>query len=355
MWLFGLLLWRFRPVRSLNFSPSDPAAAVVVARNEVATIGSCLLSLLGQQPRLTRVILADDGSTDGSARIVAEVASVDERLEVIKMPQIPRPASPKKEALALAFSRIAEAKVCCTDADCVVPIGWAEALQGTMKENYGVVLGASFPPRPQTFFERAYRWERLIANCSMASACGWGYPASACGHSILYRAEALREVNGPVRRDLPSGDDDLTVQAIAKAGWHVQFCAAPESVVSDLGGGKIKRWSQAGRHQSVTHLYPLRWRALFAATVVANIFALSSLFVVPWLGWSFSLMLILPRAFLDFVSAMLLRSQLRLDIPAFEVMIASLCQPVWSLWRALAVAFSSRIEWRGREFSPASS
>ena len=50
--------------------------AVVPARDEAAVIGESLGSLLDQDyPGELRIVLIDDGSTDGTARIAAETAA----------------------------------------------------------------------------------------------------------------------------------------------------------------------------------------------------------------------------------------------------------------------------------------
>lgn len=320
-----------------------------MARNESATIRECLNSLLTQNSPLDEVLMYDDASTDRTRELADEIARSHSKLKVFSSPDDPAIKSPKKRALADGFAKASCELVALTDADCVVPAKWNDAMAAEFDEKTGAVIGASWPLEKNSLVERVYRWERLTANTLMASACGWGYPASACGHSIFYMRRALLDVNAPVHREIPSGDDDLTVQAIARQGYSVRFCASAESVVRDLGGLRGSRWNQAARHQSVTHLYPLRWRILFAASIVANVVALSALVLVPFVESKLFIVEVLAgKLIMDGFAGVLLTQRLKLDIGAVEIFCASLLLPVWTLWRTIAALFGKKYVWRGR-------
>src|SRR5215510_4705048 len=66
--------------------PAWPAvAAVVPARNEADCIGESIASLLAQEYRGPwTVILVDDDSSDGTAKIARRAADGDERLRVVR-------------------------------------------------------------------------------------------------------------------------------------------------------------------------------------------------------------------------------------------------------------------------------
>ena len=351
VWLTGLLFWRMRQMGTRSISKPS-VTGITVARNESATIRACLDSLLRQEPKLDEVLMYDDSSSDGTQDIASEISLRNPELAIISLAEEVRIASPKKRALADGFARATGDVVAITDADCVVPPAWVNEMIGEMDPATGAVIGASWPANGKTFSERAYRWERLTANTLMASACGWGLPASACGHSIVYLKKALQEVDAPVHREIPSGDDDLTVQAIASFGWNVKFCASPDSVVRDLGGLRGSRWNQAARHQSVTHLYPMRWRVMFALSIAANILFLLAFLSVPFVGNKISVSLILLcKLALDGLAGIILANKLKLNIGSAEIFAASLVLPVWTFWRALAAVFGKRYDWRGRSMN----
>ena len=91
IWLYLLLLrgrfWLPRELPPPAHAPRAGVVAVVPARNEAGTIGRAVVSLLAQElPVPLRVIVVDDGSTDGTAaaaRAAAAAAGTAERLTVL--------------------------------------------------------------------------------------------------------------------------------------------------------------------------------------------------------------------------------------------------------------------------------
>ncbi|MGB5814686.1 MAG: glycosyltransferase [Thermoanaerobaculia bacterium] len=89
----------------------DYVVAVVPARDEAALLPATLRSLLGQEIGTLRVIVVDDGSTDGTAevaRAVARETGEAARLEVIAPPPTPPGWSGKVWALAQGVAEMAE-------------------------------------------------------------------------------------------------------------------------------------------------------------------------------------------------------------------------------------------------------
>lgn len=85
--------------------------AVVPARDEAALLPATLRSLLGQEIASLRVILVDDGSTDGTAevaRAIARETGAADRLDVIAAPPTPSGWSGKVWALAQGVAEIAK-------------------------------------------------------------------------------------------------------------------------------------------------------------------------------------------------------------------------------------------------------
>jgi hopene-associated glycosyltransferase HpnB len=122
IWIYLLLghgrFWQAGPVLPPDRPAVAPNVAVIVpARDEAAFIGTTLRSLLSQDyPGLLRVILVDDGSTDGTSEIARALA--DPRLTVIAGTARPAGWSGKLWAIAQGIAAAPEAAfLLLTDAD----------------------------------------------------------------------------------------------------------------------------------------------------------------------------------------------------------------------------------------------
>ncbi len=127
---WGLLFFRGRFWRADQRLADDIAercswpavAAIVPARNESATIAQTVASLLAQDyPGDFRLIVVDDSSSDGTARIAGAAAKGSDRLTVIAAPPLERGWTGKLWAVEQGLARVGVvspfAYVLLTDAD----------------------------------------------------------------------------------------------------------------------------------------------------------------------------------------------------------------------------------------------
>lgn len=126
MGLLGAGLYEARRGMSLRLFPPLPddrlpgLSIVVAARDEAASIGSALSSLLDQDYPELEVILVDDRSTDGTSQIADEVKSTHpqaHRLTVIHNRELPEGWLGKVHALHLGVKATQHPLVLLTDAD----------------------------------------------------------------------------------------------------------------------------------------------------------------------------------------------------------------------------------------------
>ena len=106
---------------------------VVPARNEERVIGRCLEGLRREMRKGVEVIVADDGSTDATARMAAE------RFPDSLVLRLPHRGSAAARGSAIAAARAP--RIAFLDADCVPDPGWLDAaLRGD-----GIVMGRVRP------------------------------------------------------------------------------------------------------------------------------------------------------------------------------------------------------------------
>jgi cellulose synthase/poly-beta-1,6-N-acetylglucosamine synthase-like glycosyltransferase len=260
-------------------SPEDlPISVIVAARNEEQRLPKLLDKLELQTYGSFEVVIADDGSTDGTAELIEARAALWEerggiRLRCIRVEEgeaesqgLPR----KKHALTRAIAGAAHDRLVFTDADCEPPPNWLAILARHAAPNGvddGAVLIGYGPLRKQPGLLNAFvRYETLLSAFMATSAVGWKQPFMAVGRNFSYTKSVFEHLGGFEHSAASlSGDDDLLVQKVARTN------AAPVRYVLDSGsfvssdapatcGGWLRqklRHTSAGRYYSratKTHL-----------------------------------------------------------------------------------------------------
>ncbi len=96
----------------------QPAVTVIVpARNEAEGIAACVGAVLRSSDVLLRVVVVDDGSTDGTAAIVQQLAQRDNRLELLAAEPLPDGWNGKQHACWQGAQAVSSAVLCFLDAD----------------------------------------------------------------------------------------------------------------------------------------------------------------------------------------------------------------------------------------------
>ncbi|GIW72007.1 MAG: hypothetical protein KatS3mg102_1549 [Planctomycetota bacterium] len=121
---------------------STPAAAprlsvIVPAYQAAGSVARCLQALLAQCRPGVEVILADDGSTDGTAALVAR------RFPGVRLLRLPHAGSAAARAAAIGVARAP--RLAFLDADCVPCAGWMQAVLAHA-DRPAVYMGRVVPP-----------------------------------------------------------------------------------------------------------------------------------------------------------------------------------------------------------------
>lgn len=123
----------------------EPVSVLVPARDEAATIGSCVAALLGSTGLAdVEVLVGDDGSTDGTADAARAAAAGDPRLRVVSVPAPPAGWLGKPHACAHLAAHARGAVLVFADADVVVaPEGLAATV--ALLRAAGADLASPYP------------------------------------------------------------------------------------------------------------------------------------------------------------------------------------------------------------------
>lgn len=209
------LIARARVRPSQSFASVD---VIVPAFNEGPVIAQSLINLL-RNPYVRRIICVDDGSTDGTADIVAGLAEKTARLELVR-----KPNGGKGSAITKGLQHVTAKYVFLTDADTYVPfrshgLGYmiaeiergADAVGGVPSSDLrgGGLLG---------YVRASVKLPMIVVKRTFQQILG-GAPFIISGACGMFRTDVLREVGLSDRTNVE--DLDLTWSLVA-AGYKVR-------------------------------------------------------------------------------------------------------------------------------------
>ncbi|HYH52238.1 MAG TPA: bifunctional polysaccharide deacetylase/glycosyltransferase family 2 protein [Acidimicrobiia bacterium] len=193
-----------------------PVSVIVPAYNEEVGIAAAVRSLAGNDYPALEVIVVDDGSTDGTADVVAAIG--DPRVRLIRQPNGGKPA-----ALNTGIAAARHDVLVMVDGDTIFEPDTIRSLVASMSDpSVGAVAGNTKVGNRRGLLGR---WQHIeyVIGCNLDRRM---YEALECmpvvpGAIGAFRREALSQVGG-VSSDTLAEDTDLTM-AIHRAGWRVVY------------------------------------------------------------------------------------------------------------------------------------
>lgn len=204
--------------------PGMLVSILVPARNEAANIAGCLEAALASRGVAVEVVVADDGSDDGTGGIVADIAARDARVRLIGVPPLPAGWTGKVHACACLAEAARGTHLLFIDADVRLAPGAAAAMAAhAAARDIALVSGV---PRQRIGSPGEALTVPMINLLMLGYLPGGGRAvsrqvgmAAACGQLILCAAAAYRAVggHGAVRATLHDG---LALARAVRAAGH---------------------------------------------------------------------------------------------------------------------------------------
>ena len=211
--------------------PARPLVSVIVpARNEEASLGACLESLVGQTGVRFEVLVVDDASTDRTRQIAESFPSV----RVIEAPPLPANWTGKNNAVVAGTAQARGQWLLFTDADTVHLPGSLSRSVTEAQQNNAAPL--SYSPRqevhgileqavmPVIFAELAATYRPSLVSNPKSSA------AAANGQYLLISHEAYDAVGGHAAIANSLVEDVALARNVKESGRRIFFRYAADAV-----------------------------------------------------------------------------------------------------------------------------
>jgi poly-beta-1,6-N-acetyl-D-glucosamine synthase len=267
---------------------------IIPAFNEAASIQDTVRSVLSQTDPPEVVLVVDDGSTDDTGALAAEVGAV-----VIRPPTN---TGSKAGAQTFALSQVETSLTMVLDADSTLSVNAIEELRAVLSCAPDVAAACSFvvPRERRTIWERGRYVEYLYAfGFGKQIQDIYGCPLISSGCFSMYRTHWLNRVGGWSTRTLAE-DMDLT-WTLHRLGAKVRFvpsaiCEPIEPEGLKMMRTQLRRWSH-GLIQNIrvhghglAHQPKLRailtaslWDAVLASIVYLLVLPILVVLFGPWL------------------------------------------------------------------------
>jgi glycosyltransferase involved in cell wall biosynthesis len=264
----------------MDLSRTTPQISVIIpARDEEASLGSCLESLVSQTGVTFEIIVVDDHSTDRTAEIAASFPIV----RVIEAGPLPAGWTGKNNAVTTGARAARGSWLLFTDADTVhMPGSLARAL-AEAEEHHADLLSYSPEQIAVTFWEMAVLpvvFAELARQYPPSRVSDQNSPeAAANGQYMLITREAYEAVGGHAFVATSVLEDVALARAMKSSGSKIRFRYAADAVRTRM----YRNFSQLreGWTKNLALLFPspgwlalkilLLWASLWVVIGVANI------------------------------------------------------------------------------------
>src|SRR5246127_5695261 len=216
------------PVTETSGKPE--VSVIIPARNEEASLGACLESLVTQAGVEFEIIVVNDHSTDRTGEIAASFPGI----RVIEAGTLPHGWTGKNNAVTCGAREARGQWLLFTDADTVhLPGSLARAL-AEAKEQKAEMLSYSPEQIAVTFWEMAILpvvFAELARQYPPSKVSDPASPiAAAYGQFILIRRESYDAVGGHVAVAGDILEDEALARLVKASGWKMRFRYAADAV-----------------------------------------------------------------------------------------------------------------------------
>ncbi|GAA4459293.1 glycosyltransferase [Nemorincola caseinilytica] len=276
--------------------PTQPVSVVICARNEASLLRAYLPAILQQaytdasgRPNY-EVVVVDDGSTDDTASVLAELREQYAHLKYVAIPV--HEARGKKNALRMGVTAAQHDMLLLTDADCrPASPQWLALMVAPLAAGRELALGyGAYERTTDNALNSFVQWETAHTYMQYAAYAAAGMPYMGVGRNLACtRQVLLAAMQHPIWQRLPSGDDDMLVR-VAGTPTNTAVVCERDAFTYTPAKNTWGEWArQKQRHMSTGKYYKWYIKLLlgsYAATHAGMWLGAVWLFVAGWWGYA---------------------------------------------------------------------
>ncbi len=261
--------------KSKHYTPEKfpPVSIVICAKNEAENLLKNLKVILIQHYPKYEVILVNDQSTDNTLDVIAEYCQRNDNIRVFNIkPDVNKPFQGKKFALQIGVQQAKYDTIVVTDADCKpMTIQWLENLVSGYLNETKIVLGYAPFFKENTFLNKFIRFENVMTAMQYLSFAKLGMPYMGVGRNLSFKKNMFDAKVYEKNKDIPSGDDDLFVNAVANSS-NTEVSLSKDSFMYSEAKKTWKEWMQQKlRHTRSGRFYKFHHRIALALYPLSNL------------------------------------------------------------------------------------
>ncbi len=294
MYFYAALPFYKTPPSSSNSLP--PVSVIICAKNELENLKVNLPVILNQDYPNFQVVVINDCSSDETEDYLAEIQKKYPNLYSSNIKEDPVFKHGKKLAVTMGIKAAKYDHLLFTDADCK-PISdkWISAMAQHFTDQITMVLGTYSLKTEKGLLNQLQQYENLNSKILYLGYAIRKRPYMGVGGNLAYHKKMFFDNKGFAGHyHIPSGDDDLFVNSVAKANNTTVEFSAESKVVTEGKTSWHKYFTQKQRHMGASVYYKSKHkRWLFFDTLSMGLF-----FVFATIAAIFKIMPILMGAFL---------------------------------------------------------